>query len=88
MEKTDTILERFDAADIRRKTAAAPLICVFNSPKDYPGLYVARLFDLTKPTKYAATAKTLEDIRKTIPAEMICFGRDKEDDPCIVETWI
>jgi len=86
MGRSDTILERFNAADVRRVVGG--IICIYNSPKDYPGMYVARLFELTKPTKYVVTAQSLEEIRAAIPAEMLCFGRDKADDPCIVETWI
>jgi hypothetical protein len=31
-----------------------PIITVYYSPLDFPGMYVARLFDIEKPTKYYA----------------------------------
>lgn len=87
MERNDITVERFNLNQIRR-TSRAPIICVYNSPADYPEKFVARLWDLDKPTRYIAVAETLEEIRETIPEDMIRFCRDERDDPCIVESWI
>lgn len=87
MERNDIIVEQFNLSQIRR-TVKAPIICIYNNPEDYPGQFVARLWDLDKPTRYAIVANTLEAIRAAIPDGMICFRRDQNDDPCIVESWI
>lgn len=87
MERNDIIVERFSLDQIRRITSF-PLICIYNSPADYPGCFAARLWDINKPTRYIAVAETLSGIRDVIPNEMIPFRRDQRDDPCIVETWI
>ena len=87
MERSDITVERFNLGQIRR-TVKAPIICVYNSPADYPSQFVARLWDLDKPTRYVAVAGTLEAIREAIPDDLIRFRRDQSDDPCIVESWI
>lgn len=87
MERNDITVERFNLAQIRR-TVKAPIICVYKSPADYPDQFVARLWDLDRPTRYIAVAGTLEEIRATIPEDLIRFRRDQSDDPCIVESWI
>lgn len=87
MEWNDITVERFNLAQIRR-TVKAPIICVYNGPTDYPGQFVARLWDLDKPTRYIVVADTLEAVRAAIPEDMIRFHRDQSDDPCIVESWI
>ena len=87
MERNDITVERFNLAQIRH-TVKAPIICVYKSPADYPGQFVARLWDLDKPTRDIAVAGTLEDIRAAIPEDLIRFRRDQSDDPCIVESWI
>ena len=87
MERNDITVERFNLAQIRR-TVKAPIICVYNSPADYPGQFAARLWDLDKPTRYIVVADTLEAVRAAIPEDMIRFHRDQSDDPCIVESWI
>ena len=65
-----------------------PLITIYYNPSDYPGKYVARLFDCSNPTHYIVLADTLENIRQSIPPTMRCFRRHPDDDPCIVEVWI
>jgi len=87
MERNDIIVERFNLGQIRR-TVKAPIICIYDSPADYPNQFAARLWDLDKPTRYIAVAETLDAIRKSIPEGMIRFHRDQNDDPCIVESWI
>lgn len=83
----DIVLERFEDEHIRRK-ARVPIICVYNSPSDYPAQYVARLWDLQTPTAYVVTAGTLDEIRRLIPQNLIRFSRSQQDDPCIEEAWI
>lgn len=76
--------------DLKRaaKLTRISLICVYFNPRDYPGKYVARLWDCDRPTQIMATADTLEGIRAKIPDTMVKLDRDHRDDPVIVETWI
>ncbi len=87
MEASDKIIEQFDFSRIGHFNKM-PLICIYDSPEDYPGQFVARLWDLDKPTRYVAVAASLDDIRRTLPDHMVPFQRDQRDDPCIVEVWI
>lgn len=63
-------------------------IVVYDNPRDYPGQYVARLFEDGRPTAKHVTGDTLQQVRAYIPADLVAIQRDKLDDPCIVETWI
>ena len=65
-----------------------PIITIFKSPADYPGKYVARVFDVDKPTTLAAVADTYEELQQAIPAGMVRLERNEKDDPVILETWI
>lgn len=68
--------------------AGVPIIAIYNSPADYPGKYVARLWDINKATKFIAIRDSLEEIRKTIPSYMTRLGACSMNDPVIVETWL
>ena len=35
----------------------------------------------------AAYGKTLAELRKLVPRDMVCIQRMPDDDPCIVEVW-
>lgn len=73
------------------ETAAAalpPLLVVYNSPLDYPGKVVARLWAVNKPTHYVVVGEALDEVRNMIPAHFTNIGRDENDDPRIVEVWI
>lgn len=64
-------------------------ITIYNKDtKDYKGRYVARLFDKGIPLKIVCLADTVEELRKIIPSQMVCFKRNEEDDPVIIETWV
>jgi len=85
VEDKDKIVKSFD---ISIKITRLPLICVYSNLSDYPGKYVARLWDINQPTNMVAIAESLEKIREAKPAEMIIMQRQPQDDPVIVETWI
>lgn len=68
--------------------ASVPIIAVYNSPADYPGKYIARLWSIDKPTKFIAVRDSLEEIRKTIPSYMTRLSACSMDDPVIIETWL
>lgn len=78
----------FDYTRISRAVKKIPMICVYDHPADYPGKYVARLWDGNEPTRFIALADTIENIRKIIPPNMMRVLRAQQDDPCIVEIWI
>ena len=66
-----------------------PLITIFFNPKDVPGKYVARVFDLNKPTDMMTIKDTLEDIRETIPPQFANrIPRTPEDHESVVEVWL
>ena len=68
-----------------------PIIVIYNSPTDYPGYFVARVWDMDKPTDTLMLKKKLSTIREDIKTHlptMVRLPRAKKDDPCIVETWL
>nr|DAY60032.1 MAG TPA: hypothetical protein [Caudoviricetes sp.] len=83
----DIYLARFEYAKLTEQ-AAIPVIIVTANQDDYPRRYVARLWDMSVPTstQYMALEDTLEDLRKTIPAEMNRLPAAPDDS--IVEAWL
>lgn len=75
-------------SDYKSFVKRMPIIVIYKDTKDYPGQYMARLWDLMSPTKVVVVKDTLEEIRKEIPAGFINIGRMSIDDPVIVECWI
>lgn len=65
-----------------------PLITIYNSPEDFTGKYVARLFDVDKATPYHVVESSYEDIKRAIPLHMQRLERNPNDDPVIVEVWL
>jgi endonuclease V-like protein UPF0215 family len=87
MQTEDKVVRSFDLNSLMQITRL-PLICVYNNPSDYPGKYVARVWDVDRPTNLVAIADSLEEIREAKPPEMMIMDRMPNDDPVIVETWI
>lgn len=87
MENNDRVIEHFNQERMRA-TARFPLICIYKHPIDYPDKYVARLWDINKPTNIIVLADTIEELRGAIPKGMVRINRNEKDDPCIVEVWI
>lgn len=87
MSNNDQVVQEFDIKRIIKATKL-PLICVYKNPADYPGKYVARLWDADKPTTLVVLADSFETIRKVKPNEMVILQRQDNDDPVIIETWI
>lgn len=83
----DIYLARFDYEELTEQ-AALPVIIVTANQDDYPRRYVARLWDMSVPTstQYMALEDTLEELRKTIPAEMSRLPAAPDDS--IVEAWL
>jgi hypothetical protein len=64
---------------------------IYVSPKDFPGLVIARPFladELYRPLPCHIEAETIEAVRAALPAGAHCIGRDKRTDPAIHEVWI
>ena len=87
MQMEDKVVKSFDMR-ILEKMTTIPIITVCYNTEDYPGKYVARLWDVDKPTNMVAIAESLEEIRGAKPPEMMIMDRMPNDDPVIVETWI
>lgn len=83
----DIYLARFDYEELTEQ-AAIPVIIVTANQDDYPQRYVARLWDMSVPTstQYMALEDTLEELRKSIPAEMSRLPAAPDDS--IVEAWL
>ena len=67
-----------------------PMWVIYANPSDYPGHYVARLWDGLKlqATSSYMLAPTLEAIRLRLPPDLHRVERHQYDDLCIVETWL
>jgi hypothetical protein len=65
---------------------------IFDRPADYPDHFVARKFIGVQgqcvPTNEFRFAKSLAEIRETIPWGLMCFVRHPSDPPQVVETWL
>jgi hypothetical protein len=64
---------------------------IYDSPADYPGLFVARAFYITRtstPGEVIATGRSIEEVRAKLPIGLHRIVRDESDSPSIVETWI
>lgn len=67
-----------------------PMITVYKSPKDYPGMYVARVYDLQHPTNTIIVKQRLEELQRDILKNtgMLFIRRFEEDDPSMVGVWV
>ena len=67
---------------------------IYERPRDFPALYVARLWRLRRgaDNPVAAletlTAPTLDELRDQLPPGLYRVPRNACDDPVIVETWL
>jgi hypothetical protein len=67
---------------------------VYDNPRDYPGKYVARRFDVDasgpKPSASIIVMDDLEKLRDVLQFEMglVKLMRSPGDEPQIVETWL
>ena len=69
-----------------------PMIVIYDSPKDFPGMYLCRVWEGADscPTNAYMQRNSLEEMRKDINAAgfNIRIPRDMKDDPVIIETWM
>ncbi len=64
---------------------------IYFNTSDYPDLYSVRKFDIKKsvlPLDLLGVFYTIHDARNSIPPHRVCFARNNDDDPVIVETWL
>lgn len=66
---------------------------IYDHPKDFPGGYVARRWDVTpvgsKPTCEHIYSDDLEQLRDEMATRMLtCIPRQDLDDPVILESWL
>ena len=85
MEK-DVMLDNFISHNF--KPYHMPIITIYKNTSDYPNIYVARLFDLNKRTKFITKSHTLDKIRQKIPEHFCKIDRNIVDDICIIEIYI
>lgn len=96
MDKSnDCIITCFDYGRLLEQTTI-PIITVYNRPDDYPDKFVARVWDVNRPTNLVAVAETHEQLLEAIPIHQMTRmggGQDDDpvivdDDPVVVEVWI
>ncbi len=67
-----------------------PMIAVYESPEDFPGECVARIYDLDKPTDTVMVKGTMEEVQRDIRENtgMVFLPRGAEDVPSLVGVWM
>lgn len=76
---------------MNREPASLIIWVVYDRPTDFPDAFVARKWDMDRPTAEVLTADTLAEIRKKVRAALpggVMMLRSTLDDPKIVETWL
>jgi hypothetical protein len=83
--------ERLQSA-YRRHNTALLIWTIYERPRDYPALYIARPHVVerghTGPLPFHLQAPTLDLLRSQLPFGLAMLARADGDDPCIVETWL
>lgn len=85
MKNDDILITDFSQVEV--SLMKMPFIVIYYHPKDYSESYVARLFDVNKPTNIVIISEDLEALRKKVPQGMVKFKREKEDDEKILESY-
>ncbi len=67
-----------------------PITAVYKHPSDYPQHYVARIFDVDRPTDTFMLKNTLYEIEADISeyTRMDFIPRFAQDIPALVGTWL
>lgn len=67
-----------------------PMLAVYDSPEDYPGKVVARLYDLDRPTDIVLIGSAREEIQAEIRNNtgMVFLLRGAEDVRSLVGVWV
>lgn len=64
-----------------------PIIVIYDSPSDFKGKFVGRLF-IGEATEFHVVKDTLSEVRNAVPDSFFRMERSEQDDPVIVEVWI
>lgn len=85
MDKIVRSIKEVDMSDIY-----IPVIAVYENQEDYPGMCVARIFDMNRPTDTVIVRKTVKEINRDIKRHkgMIKVARTKNDVPSLVCMWV
>lgn len=90
MKKEDKVVETLVQVDLSE--LKIPMAVIYNNPSDYPGKYVARIYEgaTGQPTDTLIIRLSHEDTRKDIKAAgfQVFFTRSQDDEESIVETWM
>jgi hypothetical protein len=76
-----------------RERGVLPIWTVYDHPKDFPDVFVARLFDQNADgplaTVTAMGSSNLRELRQFfIDYGLVRIPRYNDDDPCIIECWV
>lgn len=76
--------------EVSKQRLLAMYVITFN-PSDAPGKYVVRAWigggQDHGPTKLHIVCFSLDEARAYIPQGLVCWPRQDNDEPVIVETW-
>lgn len=62
---------------------------VYDHPRDFPDVFVARRFENERPTENILIALDIDILRRQFATcGLVRLARADSDDPVIVETWI
>lgn len=64
---------------------------IYENPKDYPGIFVARRREVSLTpvaTSDILTGASLEDVRAQLPPGLMRMPANAEDDQSVVESWL
>lgn len=68
------------------------MLTIYNSPRDFPGLFVIREWfvypNRMERGELKGTAQTLANARRLIPEGWTCIPRQPGEDTKIQETWV
>ncbi|RYF07309.1 MAG: hypothetical protein EOO77_25955 [Oxalobacteraceae bacterium] len=87
------VLDRSENTSPRPDPDALSMWTIYANPADYPGKWVVRRQEILPGLRCAQTGDmsvhdTLEAARKAIPNHTGYLGRQPEDEPQIVESWM
>lgn len=86
MEYPDITLNHINDSPLADFTL--PLVAICKHPLDFPNKYVGRIWNVNHPSRFLIIADTYEELLAKKPHWMVILPRDKDDDPCIMESWI
>lgn len=85
MDKIVNSISQVDMSDLKM-----PIVAAYKSPRDYPGKFVGRVFDMDKPTNTIIISDDIRMIHGDIimHTHMRWFPRSPHDDMCVLGVWM